>query len=478
MIRDVPAILLVIVYFLFLVWPATEDYLNPDDTRNLYSAWITPISGLLKETFAFWAGAIRPVGGLYYRIVYALGGFHPQLFRATCFLLLILNLVLAYRFYLLVTASMRDSFLAVFFGCFHGAMWNIYASTGTIYDILCQTFVLTAVILYVSGRSNGSISWWRAALIWLVDILAIGSKEMAYTLPLLFVCFELVFHPPRACPSVSLWVTRQLRVAGVTAMISVSNWIGRKVSQDPTDQIYGYQTFVTVDSILHSLRQYLNLLSFKTVTFSSAQAVALVAAALLAAVLVRSRVMLFAWLYAMVFTIPILIVAPRHSGYVLYIPFAGCALYLTEAIRCICSLLEQATSSLVLHSYFGRMASARVVLILFVLTTMLLHLEQRNSALARNFGPGGEGLVRVLSEDISRLYPRLPPNTRVVLVNDAFEGERWQPMFILQLIYGDRSLRITKMRWEAKPDALPEPSGAYDHAFLYEGGHYREILRK
>jgi len=95
MIRDAPAILLATVYFLFLIWPAAEDYLNTDDTRNMYSAWITPITVLLKDIFAFWTGAVRPVGGVYYRIVYALGGFHPLPFRATCFLLLILNLVLA-----------------------------------------------------------------------------------------------------------------------------------------------------------------------------------------------------------------------------------------------------------------------------------------------------------------------------------------------------------------------------------------------
>jgi len=373
---------------------------------------------------------------------------------------------------------MRDSFRAVFFGCFHGAMWTIYASTGTIYDILCQTFVLTAVILYVSGRSSGTVTWRRAALIWLIHILAIGSKEMAYTLPLIFVCFELVFHPPRAWPSVSLWVRRQLRVAGVTTMISVVSWIGRKASNNLTDQIYGYQTFLTVDSVLRSLRQYLYILSFKTVTFGSAQAVALVTVALLAAILVRSRVMLFGWLYAMVFAIPILIVPPRHSGYVLYIPFTGCALYLTGAIRCICSRLELAVRSQASHSYLCRAAPAGVVLILFVFTTMVLHLEQRNSALARNFGPGGEGLVRVLSEDVFRRYPRLPPNTRIVLVNDAFQDERWQPMFVIQLTYGDRSLKISRMRWEAKFGALTLPSGTYDHVFLYDGTHYREVLTR
>jgi hypothetical protein len=463
------------VYFLYLAWPATRDYLNPDDSMNLYFAWSASIASLLKGAFGFWTGAIRPVGGLYYHFVYALGGFNPLPFRATCFLLLILNLVLSYQFYRLVTASLRDSFLAAFFGCFHGSMWNIYASTGTIYDILCQTFVLTALILYVMGRSRGAISWRRAALIWLSQILAIGSKEMAYTLPLIFVCFELVFHPPGSWASVSLWVRRQLRVAGVTGLISIAAWIGRKASHPATDQLYGYQTLLTTENLLHSLREYLYIFSFKTVAFSSAQAVAVVTGALLAAILIRSRVMLFGWLYAMVFVIPLLIVPPRHSGYVLYIPFTGCALYLTGAIRWVCSLVERATQSQASPSSFLRAAPGDVILFLFLLTTMFLHREERRLAVARDFGPGGEDLVRVLSEDISRLYPKLPRNTRILLVNDAFGNEAWQPMFVVQLTYGARSLQITKMRWEAKSGVLPIPSGTYDHVFAYDGEHYREV---
>ena len=469
--HDFSLTLLVVVYFLYLVWPATHDYLNPDDTMNLYVAWTTPVAALLKGTFAFWTGAIRPVGSLYYRLIYALGGFHPLPFRLTCFLLLILNLVLAFQFYRLLTA-LRDAFLAAFIGCFHGAMWTIYSSTGTIYDILCQTFVLTAVILYVAGRRQGGISLLRVILIWLCTILAIGSKEMAYTLPLVFVCYELTFHPPEALGAIGPWVRQQFPAVGVTALFSVAAWLGRKAAKNGVDQLYGYKPLLTSENILHALRQYLYLLSFKTMIFTSAQAVLLLTMALLLALLLRSHVMLFGWLYTTVFAIPLLIVPPRHSGYVLYVPSTGLALYAAGAIRFGTIFLERVTLNLAWRSPWAR-AARNIMLSLVLLATILLHFLQRHLVVARDFAPGGEDQVRVLSEDVLRLYPRLPTNTRLLLINDAFGDERWQPMFVIHLTYGDRSLKITKMRQE-RTGVLRILPGAYDHVLVYDGGHYRK----
>lgn len=36
--RDVLPTLVIVIYFLYLVWPAMHDYLNPDDSMNLYLA--------------------------------------------------------------------------------------------------------------------------------------------------------------------------------------------------------------------------------------------------------------------------------------------------------------------------------------------------------------------------------------------------------------------------------------------------------
>jgi hypothetical protein len=469
---------LIVGYFVFISWPATRTNLNPDDALNLYGAWTSPVITLLKNTFVFWTGGVRPVGSLYYRLIYALVGFHPRPFRMTCFLLLVLNVVLAFRLYRLITASRRDSVLAAFFGCFHGAMWAIFASSGTVYDVLCQLFVLTALILYIKGRQVGGIGCRRAVLICLAMILAIASKEMAYTLPLVFVCFELVFHPPSGWAIFPRWVRWHFNVAGLTALISIASWIGRKASNQTTYQLYAYKPLLTLDNILHSLREYLHFLSFKSVVFNSTEAVLVVVLSLVVAVLLRSRVMLFGWLYAMAFAIPILIVPPRTSGYVLYIPFTGCALYLAGAIRCVYESLERILHVNGRRSSFLGVSLRNAILGLALIGITILHVKQRSLIADRDFAIGGENQVRVLANDISRLYPRLRRNDRILLVNDAFGDEQWQPMFVIRLRYRDPSLIVTKMHWDVKSGPLAIPSGAYDHVLLYDGAHYREVVAR
>jgi len=473
--RQVAPLALVVGYFLWLIWPGTREYFNPDDTMNLCVAWYnTSVSSLIKSTFGFWMGAIRPFGSLYYRLVYEVAGFHPFLFRATCFLLLILNLVLAYRFFQLLTNSRRETFLASFVGCFHGAMWNIYASTGTVYDILCQTFVLTAVNLYIAHRSRENISWPRAAAIWLAHVLALGSKEMAYTLPLVFLSYELVFRLPASWAEAPAWLARQFRVAGVTGIISTAAWIGRKAGQHAPDDVYGYQILLTGESLLRALQQYLHLLFFKTVTFTGAQALALIGAALICAILFRSRLMTFGWLYAMVLAIPLLIVPPRHSGYVLYVPFTGCVLYFIGAVRVACSWLERLAGR-VSQSELLKAAPMPIIYSVILAAAAVSHVAERRLVWVFDFAPGGGELVRTLSEDMLRLYPSLPPNTRILFINDAFKSDTLQPQFILHLTYGDKSLKVAKMTHDAKSGALTIPPGSYDHVFEYDGTRYREV---
>lgn len=103
------------------------------------------------------------------------------------------------------------------------------------------------------------------------------------------------------------------------------------------------------------------------------------------------------------------------------------------------------------------------------------HIAERRLVWAFDFAPGGGELVRTLSEDMLRLYPSLPPNTRILLINDAFKNDTLQPMFIMHLTYGDKSLKIAKMTHDAKSGAPLIPVGSYDHVFEYDGSRYREV---
>jgi len=61
---------IIVVYFLFFVWQSVGRYFDGDDMMNLGVAF--------EEPFANW---MRPMGGLFYRAIYALAGFNPLPFR-------------------------------------------------------------------------------------------------------------------------------------------------------------------------------------------------------------------------------------------------------------------------------------------------------------------------------------------------------------------------------------------------------------
>src|SRR5205085_2657775 len=149
------------VYFLALTWRGLQSDFNPDDVASLYHVWIVPITQLVRANLFFWEGHMRPLGALFYRIMWEAAGFYALPFRIACFVLLVLNLGLQYWLYRLLFRSELVAAAALVFGCFRGPMWDVYASTAIVFDVLSQTFVLATLILYIRTRIAGRFPGWK-----------------------------------------------------------------------------------------------------------------------------------------------------------------------------------------------------------------------------------------------------------------------------------------------------------------------------
>lgn len=109
---------------------------------------------ILTEALSIFTPAYRPVGGLYYRSLFALVGFHPFSFRVVFFTLLAVNTALALVWYKQLTHSLLAAGCAALFFSFHPALASLYYANGTIYDVLCVLFVLLGLIQYVNIRQS------------------------------------------------------------------------------------------------------------------------------------------------------------------------------------------------------------------------------------------------------------------------------------------------------------------------------------
>src|SRR5580693_2230542 len=81
-------------WFVFIVRGGLASWFDNDDLMNLHYYWSKPWSALLKANLEFWSSYYRPAGGLFYRSIYAIWGFHPLPFHAVALVLLSVNFAL------------------------------------------------------------------------------------------------------------------------------------------------------------------------------------------------------------------------------------------------------------------------------------------------------------------------------------------------------------------------------------------------
>jgi len=72
------ALTTVIAISLACTWPGLYGYFTVDDImnlRHLHGALERPIAATVLDVLQPWNGAYRPLGGLFYRVMFALAGF-------------------------------------------------------------------------------------------------------------------------------------------------------------------------------------------------------------------------------------------------------------------------------------------------------------------------------------------------------------------------------------------------------------------
>ena len=92
------AFLLILGYFLLLSFDGLRAYFTSDDGMNLikmHGCFTEPLWHLVLQALAVCTPAYRPLGGLFYRVIYAFFHFDPLPFRVACYWILVLNIVLA-----------------------------------------------------------------------------------------------------------------------------------------------------------------------------------------------------------------------------------------------------------------------------------------------------------------------------------------------------------------------------------------------
>jgi hypothetical protein len=279
---------------------------------------------LLLSNLTYWTTAYRPMGGIVYVAMYRLAGFHPMPFRVVCFALLLVNLWLLYRVCLRLTE--RREIAAA--GDLAGDLSRVAGQPLLQHRHDLRTAVLRLLLRglrLLPGNPAGGEDATPAA----VDLVSWRSTS-ARSIPR---------NWRSRCPCASSATKRSgtglkgsARGVAISAFVTLPYVIGKLTGPDSLAANPLYRPAISPARYLHTFHLYLNVLFYQDHFWRDANTILLVVAMLALGVWQRSRPLLFAWCFVLFSVLPFIFV-PHYSGFFLYLPMAGWALYFATLIE-------------------------------------------------------------------------------------------------------------------------------------------------
>ena len=434
-----PALFLV-AYFFWFAGGGLWARFTGDDLMNLNFHLTPSFPQLLLSNLTYWTTAYRPMGGLVYVAVYRLAGFHPMPFRIVCFALLLVNLWLLYRVCLRLTERREIALLAASLATYHAWLVNLYYSTGTIYELLCFGFYFAAFDYYLGIRQAGKTLRFRQ-WVWFLAlyICALNSKELAVTLPGCILCYEAIWHGRRA----------SARGVALSTFVTLPYVIGKLTGPDSLAANPLDRPAISLARYLHTFHLYLSVLFYQDHFWRDANTILLVVAMLAVGVWRRSRPLLFAWCFMLFSVLPFIFV-PHYSGFFVYLPMAGWALYFATAID-------------LLRVRFASRIPAMVVVMVVALVLAPLH--ARESRKTRRVFTSADLPTTEMIAQLGRVQSSLPRGAYLFFESDPFPPKTFSLVFLVRLFYDDLTIQAGRAQ-----DGDAEEGGHFAAVFRWDGG--------
>lgn len=453
---------LVLAYVLRFTAPGLEAGFRGDDPMNIYYYWSRGAGQLLRNLPLFFTTYQRPMGGVYFSVLYHFFGLNPLPYHIVLTFLLVLNTYLAYRFGKLVSGSELNGGLTAIVAAYHACMASLVYEPAFVFDVLCFTFYFLAFTYYVSRRSRGvGLSWKQTAVFLLLYVCALDSKEMAVTLPVMVLIYEAIWHPPVGFSSAA--VTRWLRTEALPALIAGSMTLlyvlGKSFGSDSLVKTEAYRPVFTWSRYWESTTRFVDTIFYVPGrdVFGPVAIVLLAAILLGIARLGRQKHLLLMWSFIWIAPLPITFV-PGRGGACLYIPLAGWAVIAATLFLWLC----------------GALAGSRVwmaVLVILGIWAWWGWTDSRDKHVPIEIRKPGL-VVQSVIRQVRALQPSVPPGSKIYVIRSPFPDWSWDMKFILNLIYRDRTVDV---RLGDKAPLMPGEIEKMDYIFTFEGEQLKKL---
>ncbi len=458
----------ILIYFIRFVTPGLDAGFNGDDPMNIYYYWSRGAGKLLRNLPLFFTTYQRPMGGVYFSALYHFFDLNPLPYHIVITALLLLNTFLSYRFARLITGSELAGGLTALVMAYHAKMPHLVYLPAFIFDVLCFTFYLLALNYYVSARSRReSLKLRQIAAFLLLYVCALDSKEMAFTLPLIVLAYEALWHGPKRIDAAAFgaWLKGNAVPGLIAGVMTVVFVLGKTFGSDSLVRMPAYRPTFTWSRYWESTSRFVNEIFYQPDNgFFEPWRIAVLAVALLfVAWRWRQKHLLLMWCFVWIAPLPITFVPDRGGG-MLYIPLLGWAVI---AVSLFLGLSNAAARLLAA----GRVPAPVTVGVLVALGAagFWANTANEDATLPEGIRHPGQ-LTWSMVEQVRAVQPRVKPGSQIYVTGNPFEG--WEVKFIFELVYHDRSVNVwLSDKYQLPPDEIER----MDYIFAIEDGKLKRL---
>jgi hypothetical protein len=452
--------LLVIVYFCYFVLPSLNGRFREDDAYNIYYYWSRGFWKLIQGILIFFSTYYRPVGGAYYYSLYSIFGLNPVPYHAVIIALFLINVILVYRCATMLSQSRIVGFICAVLMSYHANMASLLYAPAFVYDVLCFTFYFAALFYYMRIRYSGrQLSKGQLFIFILLHIAALESKEMAVSLPVMIVIYEILWHTPElSAKSVQEWLRRQGLPALISVFITAGFIIGKSIGPEALSDTLAYRPIFTFGQFLESNAKFIKDIFYLDQAGRFYEKWLIFVWIILAYAAINRRHRQLAFSFAMIVIAPLPIAfIPGRGGATLYIPCFAWALVFATLIERICSYL----SGKLLYRFIN-VTLAKAALLLFAIGLIWYQTELHRRKAEPAIGMIGHNFG-ILGDQLATLLPKVKPGSQIAFYNDIFPD--FSAQYITELLYGDRSVNV---RLHGKTPLLCSELNSMDYVLGFE----------
>jgi hypothetical protein len=471
---DAACAAVLIAYFLHFALPARHGGFREDEMLNMWIYWQAgPVKSLLAN-IKFWmqneVTFYRPAGALYYLPLYHFFRLDPLPYRIVQISILAALIPIVYHLARLLAHSRLVAFLAVLALCYHPGLANLVFVGAFIYDVLCGFFYLAALTYYVHLREHDiRLRPLHLLIFLLLYVLALDSKEMAVTLPVIVLTYEFLKAPRWVdWEALNRWIWRYATpslIAGVITAIYICGKLygtGSLTQLDPYRPRYSWHQFFLANST------FIEDLFFAQNAITTGTLILLWAAVWIYGVLRRDRMVQLMAVWVIVVPLPLAFLLPIRSGGSLYLLLFGWAMIFARVVCDLAMIVSRVattvwqwiglddSSEVTNHSQNGTAmrrvflngnslaAVVRICVIAVLALCLAIFTEWQNCRLdtTRSMLSVGQKVSHVTGA-LESLKLRPAPGSSVLLdVQEQLFQNKWHPIFIASLIWNDHSLKI------------------------------------